>query len=323
MSERKPCQCGSIDFTGEDESQAYETPRAFHWFDRPCEAKPQPPTTKAELRAALFSATERAERAERERDEARADHLRVRDECFATMEALADERKACDAASELSEARYVEACNQAQRAVEMEAERDAARSEVERLRAQNAELAVHRDEYRRLMFEADERAEHRLKQIEAAESERDSLAERLDAALARLHETSEALREVTPSACGGYGDFPPDGGWDAWEDRHAAVLASLAPSPSTTPPLPSEPVPGEHYWLSHEQMLARWPSSIVRDADTYHTSCLWCGVMKRGDGKPQKPCRGRVEISLRSDPSTTPETPGEATRGNDDEGSRT
>lgn len=37
--------------------------------------------------------------------------------------------------------------------------------------------------------------------------------------------TLRALAEVSPHGCGGYGDFPPEDGWDAWEDRHAEVLA--------------------------------------------------------------------------------------------------
>lgn len=44
----------------------------------------------------------------------------------------------------------------------------------------------------------------------------------------RLLKVEAALREVTPDACGGYGDFPPEGGWDAWEDRHADVLRAVA-----------------------------------------------------------------------------------------------
>jgi hypothetical protein len=52
MSERLRCQCGSIDFTDEDPSLAYETPRAMHWVDQPCESKPQPVAAEDRLRAA-------------------------------------------------------------------------------------------------------------------------------------------------------------------------------------------------------------------------------------------------------------------------------
>lgn len=48
--------------------------------------------------AAMLEVLDALASARSERDEARADHLRVRDECFATMEALADERRARDAA---------------------------------------------------------------------------------------------------------------------------------------------------------------------------------------------------------------------------------
>jgi len=34
------------------------------------------------------------------------------------------------------------------------------------------------------------------------------------------------LTEITPHGLGGYGDFAPDGGWDAWEDRYEAALAA-------------------------------------------------------------------------------------------------
>lgn len=59
--------------------------------------------------------------------------------------------------------------------------------------------------------------------------------------------------------------------------------------------LPTEPIPGEHYWLSEEQLLANWPSLA---GETYR-SCLWCGGVKREDGQPNKPCRGRVKVGLR------------------------
>lgn len=64
MSDRLRCQCGSVDFTDEDPSLPYETPRALHWMDRSCEAKPQPPTDKqtiARLQAELAEAREVAE----------------------------------------------------------------------------------------------------------------------------------------------------------------------------------------------------------------------------------------------------------------------
>lgn len=60
---------------------------------------------------------------------------------------------------------------------------------------------------------------------------------------------------------------------------------------------PKEPTPGEHYWISREQMDALWPSL----GKNYHPSCLWCGNLKRADGKPQNPCRGRVKVTLRSE----------------------
>lgn len=62
MSER--CTCGSVSFDGEDTEKPYETPRAIHWFDKPCEAKPQPPSEVEALRAALSREKSRADRAE-------------------------------------------------------------------------------------------------------------------------------------------------------------------------------------------------------------------------------------------------------------------
>jgi chromosome segregation ATPase len=57
----------------------------------------------------------------------------------------------------------------------------------------------------------------------------DLLAEwaRAESAERRADEAEAALREATPHACGGYGDFAPDGGWEAWEERHAAALARV------------------------------------------------------------------------------------------------
>jgi hypothetical protein len=37
-----------------------------------------------------------------------------------------------------------------------------------------------------------------------------------------LAEAERLLFDVSPHGCGGYGDFPPEGGWDAWEDRYEA-----------------------------------------------------------------------------------------------------
>lgn len=62
-------------------------------------------------------------------------------------------------------------------------------------------------------------------------------------------------------------------------------------------PLPTAPVPGEHYWLSREQMLEHWPSLAKRD----WVSCLWCGKVKLGDGS-NPPCNGVVTMSLRREP---------------------
>lgn len=68
---------------------------------------------------------------------------------------------------------------------------------------------------------------------------------------------------------------------------------------SATPPLPTNPIPGEHYWLSYEQMRDHWPCIAGNDPAAYAPSCLWCGIMRRGDGKAQNPCKGRVRVALR------------------------
>lgn len=59
-------------------------------------------------------------------------------------------------------------------------------------------------------------------------------------------------------------------------------------------PLPTKPIPGEHYWLSPEQVAERWPSLQAHG----FVSCLWCGVVKRRDGK-DKPCKGIIKVTLR------------------------
>ena len=61
-------------------------------------------------------------------------------------------------------------------------------------------------------------------------------------------------------------------------------------------PLPTEPVPGEHYWLSQEQMEERWPSL----AKSRVVSCLWCGRCKPRDESRIKPCKGVVRMTLRA-----------------------
>lgn len=51
-----------------------------------------------------------------------------------------------------------------------------------------------RDEYKRLMFEADERAERRLKQVETAEATAERLREERDTLVARL----DAINRLAP-----------------------------------------------------------------------------------------------------------------------------
>lgn len=45
----------------------------------------------------------------------------------------------------------------------------------------------------------------------------------------------------------------------------------------------------EHLWLApgENPNTSKW------------TCCLNCGVVKRADGRPQKPCPGRVKVKLR------------------------
>jgi hypothetical protein len=58
--------------------------------------------------------------------------------------------------------------------------------------------------------------------------------------------------------------------------------------------LPETAVPGEHCWLSPTQMKANFPN-----LDSSISSCAWCGVVQRKDGKPNKPCLGVVHVALR------------------------
>lgn len=72
---------------------------------------------------------------------------------------------------------------------------------------------------------------------------------------------------------------------------------------------PGEPIPGEHHWLTAVERNARWPSSN----QSPWVTCLWCGVVRRADGK-NKPCRGIVRIELRSAPPASTGTAADLAR---------
>jgi hypothetical protein len=58
----------------------------------------------------------------------------------------------------------------------------------------------------------------------------------------------------------------------------------------------TEPVLGEHVWFSAP--IGQHGPSV--------SSCAWCGICQRRDGKPQKACPGIVRVELRGGDGTRP-----------------
>jgi hypothetical protein len=72
--------------------------------------------------------------------------------------------------------------------------------------------------------------------------------------------------------------YEPSPGYKAFV---AEVKAKVAPYKTLAEWVAAHP--GEHLWADYKGMQC----------------CAPCGVCKRGDGKPQKPCRGIVKLELR------------------------